>query len=177
MASSTQYTKALFEITEELGTTERVLAELKAAESLFKSSPEYPKLLDTPAVSKEERVGLVDEAFGSFDTHLTNLIKILSERHSTYLIPKISEEYSVLYDTSRGIERAVAISARPMSADQLSRLRAKLESMTGKTVKLENTVDPTILGGLKVRISGKQLDGSIKTRLDSFENSLKELVI
>ena len=60
MASSTQYTKALFEITEELGTTERVLAELKAAESLFKSSPEYPKLLDTPAVSKEERVGLVD---------------------------------------------------------------------------------------------------------------------
>ena len=177
MASSTQYGKALFEITEELGTTEQVLADMAAVRSLMSASPEYPKLLDTPAVPKEERVGLIEEAFGSFDTHLVNLIKILSEHHSAYLFEKVCSEYSALYDVSRNIERAVAISARPMSEEQIERLRVKLESMTGKTVKLKNTVDPSILGGLKVRFSGKQLDGSVKARLDSFEKSLRDLVI
>jgi len=177
MASSKQYGKALFEITEELGTTEQVLADMQAVRALMSASAEYPKLLDTPAVPKEERVELIEKALGSFDTHLVNLIKILSEHHSTYLFPKVCDEYSALYDASRGIERAVAISAKPMSEEQKAALVKKLENMTGKTVKLENTVDPEILGGLKVRFSGKQLDGSIKTRLDSFEANLRELVI
>ena len=177
MASSKQYGKALFEITEELGVTERVLAEISAAASLFSASPDYPKLLDTPAVPKEERVELVEQALGSLDENLVNLIKILSEQHSTYLLPKISAEYSALYDESRGIERAEAVSALPMSDEQMARLQSKLEGMTSKKIKLKNTVDPSILGGLKVRFSGKQLDGSIKSRLDSFEESLRELVI
>ena len=177
MASSKQYGKALFEITEELGVTERVLAEISAVASLFSSSPEYPKLLDTPAVPKDERVELVEQALGTLEENLVNLIKILSEQHSSYLLEKIAAEYSALYDESRGIERAEAVSALPMSEEQMAKLASKLESMTGKKIKLKNTVDPSILGGLKVRFSGTQLDGSIKSRLDSFEESLRELVI
>lgn len=177
MASSKQYGKALFEITEELGTTERVLADISAVAALFSSSPEYPKLLDTPAVAKEERVELVEQALGTLDENLVNLIKILSEQHSAHLLEKIAREYSALYDETRGIERAEAVSALPMSKEQMEKLTAKLEGMTGKKIKLKNTVDPSILGGLKVRFSGKQLDGSIKSRLDSFEESLRELVI
>ncbi|MBQ2876887.1 MAG: ATP synthase F1 subunit delta [Clostridia bacterium] len=177
MASSTQYGKALFEITEELGTTERVLSDMDIARRLFSDSPEYLKLLDTPAVPKEERARLADEALGSLDTHLTNLIKILSEHHTAYIFPKVCEEYRKLYDNARGIERAVAVSAVPMTKEQISALTARLERMTGKTVKLKNDVDPSILGGLIVRIGAKQLDGSVRAGLDSFEASLKELVI
>ncbi len=177
MAGSTHYGNALFEITEELGTTERVLSDLETVCRLFSDSPEYPKLLDTPAVPKEERVELIEKALGSLDIHLTNLIKILSERHSTYIIPKIYDEYSALYDASRGIERVEAVSAVPMTKEQKARLIARIESMTGKTVKLKNTVDPSILGGLKVRFGGKQLDGSIRSELNSFEAGLRDLVI
>jgi len=62
MASSKQYGKALFEITEELGTTEQVLADMQAVRALMSASAEYPKLLDTPAVPKEERVELIEKA-------------------------------------------------------------------------------------------------------------------
>lgn len=177
MASSTQYAKALFEITEELGTTERVLSDTFAVRELLSFSEDYVKLLDTPAVPKEERVELIEQSFGSLDTNLVNLIKILSEHHSTYILKKVCSEYSALYDTSRGIERATVISAVPMSEEQKERLTKKLSDMSGKTVKLENKIDPSILGGLKVRFAGKQLDGSVKTRLDSFEASLRDLVI
>ena len=71
----------------------------------------------------------------------------------------------------------MAVSAVPMTKEQISALTARLERMTGKTVKLKNEVDPSILGGLIVRIGAKQLDGSVRAGLDSFEASLKELVI
>jgi F-type H+-transporting ATPase subunit delta len=177
MASSKQYGKALFEITEELGTTERVLSQATAVRELLSSSEDYIKLLDTPAVPKEERIELIEQSFGSLDTNLVNLIKILSEHHMAYILKKVCSEYSALYDASRGIERATVISAVPMSADQMERLSKKLSDMSGKTVKLENKIDPSILGGLKVRFAGKQLDGSVKTRLDSFEARVRDLVI
>jgi len=53
----------------------------------------------------------------------------------------------------------------------------KLASTTGKKIIIKNTVTPEILGGVKLRYSGKQLDGSVKTRLDKFEQSLKNTVI
>jgi F-type H+-transporting ATPase subunit delta len=56
-------------------------------------------------------------------------------------------------------------------------MKEKLAKMTGKTIIIKNTVDKSILGGVKLRYSGIQLDGSVKTRLDTFEKSLKNTVI
>ena len=150
---------------------------MKLVAKLFAETPEYVKLLDTPAVPKEERVALISAAFGSLDTHTTNLIKILSEGRMTYLFPKVAEEYAALYDESRGIVRAEAISAVALTEEQKARLQSKLESTLNKKVRLNCLVDPSILGGLKLRYSGTQLDGSVRTRLDTFEESLKTIVI
>lgn len=177
MRGGAEYGKALFELCEELSTTESVLRDIEAVARLISDNPEYTKLLDTPAVPKEERVALAEESFGSFDTNLVNLIKILCERHLSHLLPEIFKEYSALYDISRGIERAEAVSAVPLTEEQTSRIAAKLEAMTGKRIILKNTVDPSILGGLKLRFSGRQLDGSVKTRLETFEKSLKGAVV
>ena len=177
MTGSTHYGRALFEITEELNCSERVLGDVLLMKQVLSDSPEYLKLLDTPAVPKEERVELISESFGTLDTNLTNLLKILSERHNAYLFPRVADEYALLYDESRGIERVEAVTAVPMTETQKERLIKKLESISHKTVKLKTTVDPHILGGMKVRYAGKQLDGSVKTRLDSFEEGLKNLVV
>ena len=64
-----------------------------------------------------------------------------------------------------------------MSVEQLEKMKTKLEKMTGKTIIIKNTVSPEILGGVKLRYSGIQLDGSVRTRLDAFEESLKNIVI
>jgi len=177
MKSGTEYGKALFELCEESSSTERTLGDISAINRLLRDNPEYQKLLDTPAVPKEERVALAEEAFGSFDSYLVNLIKILCERRSAYLFPKIAEEFFALYDESRGIERAEAVSAVALTEEQTARIISKLEAITGKRIVLKNTVDQKILGGLKLRFSGRQLDGSVKTKLESFEKSLKSTVV
>lgn len=177
MTASTEYGKALFEIAEETGRSDEILNDLGVIKQAFADSPDFVKLLDTPAIPKDERTALAERAFGTLDRNLTNLVMILAEKHLSYLLPKIYDEYSSLYDESRGIERVEVISAVPLSESQSKSLVSRLEKLCEKTVKLHCTVDPSVLGGMKVRYSGIQLDGTVKARLDSFRESLKNIVI
>ena len=177
MTGAMEYGKALFLITEEDGTTEKVMSDVKIARAAFVSNPDYAKLLDTPALPKEERIGLVDKAFSGLDGSLINLIKIITEKRLSHEFTKIADAYLALYDESRGILRVEAVTAIPITAEQNALLVKKVSALTGKTAIIKNTVDPSILGGMKLRYSGTQLDGSIKTRLDKFEATLRETVI
>ena len=177
MIDAKEYAKALFLLTEEERTTKLVSEEIQTVKKLLCENPRYIKLLDTPALSKEEKLLLIDKAFASLNESLVNLMKILCEKHAVYQIPRLADAYAALYDESRGIERVEAVTAVPMTAAQLAAMTKKLTSLTGKIIKIKNTVDPAVLGGVVLRYSGKQLDGSLKARLQAFEKSLKSVVI
>ena len=177
MTGAGEYGKALFLITEEDGTTEKVVGDIKVARSVFADNPEYSKLLDTPALSKKERVDLVDKAFSGLDGALINLIKIVTEKRIAHTFAEIANTYLALYDESRGILQVEAVTAIPLTAEQSAKLSKKLGAITGKRATVKNTVDRSILGGMKLRYAGTQLDGSVKTRLDKFEAALRETVI
>lgn len=177
MIDAKEYGRALFLITEEENLSDKVLADVKTAEKSLRLNPEYVKLLDSPAIPKEERVALADKAFGSLNVNLLNLIKILIEKRDARYFNKVANEYYSLYDESRGILRVEAVTAIPLTDSQRDAMTKKLSSSLNKTVVLTNTVDKTTLGGVKIRYSGVQLDGSVKTRLDKFESALKNSVI
>ena len=177
MTAYKEYGRALFLLCEESATTEGVKEDVSTVCRVFSEFPEYIKLLDTPRLQKQEKLSLIDEAFSSLDLNLKNLIKILSERHLVHSFTHIAREYNALYDESRGIERVEAITAIPMTDEQLAKLKDKLSSMTGKRIIIKNTINPEILGGVTLRYSGTQIDGSVKTRLDKFGKTLKNTVI
>ncbi|MBE6610614.1 MAG: ATP synthase F1 subunit delta [Ruminococcaceae bacterium] len=177
MVNSSEYGRALFMLTEEAARTEAAFEDVKAVQNALRNDPGYVKLLDTPALSKEEKLMLIDKAFAKVDEYVLNLIKILCENHSVYMFDKTAETFFELYDEARGIERVEAVTAVALSDEQKKKLASKLASVTGKRIIIKNTVSKEILGGIQIRYSGKQIDGSIKTRLDSFEKSLKKIVI
>ena len=177
MADVIEYGKALFLVTEEDGTTEKVIGDVKLARAVFLKNPDYAKLLDTPALTKEERTSLVDKAFSGINESLLNLIKIITEKRLAHKLDVIFKGYLDSYDESRGILRVEAITAVALTADQSALLTKKVSALTGKTVIINNSVEPAILGGMKLRYGGTQLDGSIKTRLDKFEAALRDTVI
>ena len=177
MTDMKEYAKALFLLTEEDGTTDAALAELGTVRQLLTENPEYRNLLDTPALPKDERLALIDEAFSGISEYVKNLLKILCEKHMIFALARLCTDFAAIYDEARGIERAEAISAVAMTDAQLIALKEKLESITGKTVIIKNTVDPGLIGGVKLRYGGIQLDGSVKTRLESFERALRKVVI
>ena len=171
------YGEALFSLTKELGTTERTLDDVNTLLKVVAASPEYLGMLDSPALSREERLGLIDKSLSSLDRNLVNMTKLLAEKRLSYALPRALGAYVWAYESSRGIERVEVISAIPLSASQCARLKAKLEGITKKQIILSNTHDPSLLGGMKLRYMGIQLDGSVRSKLDGFSKSLSELVI
>ena len=80
--------------------------------------------------------------------------------------------------STKASPKQIASKHRSMNIAELEKkLAAKLAAITGKKIIIKNTVSKEILGGIQIRYSGKQIDGSIKTRLDGFEKSLKKIVI
>ena len=177
MIDAKEYGKALFLLAQEEGTTDVVAEDLKTVQKLLRENPRYVKLLDTPALAKEEKLRLIDRAFSSLHETVLNLTKILCEKHSVYQFSRVADSYAVLCDEARGIERVEVLTAVAMTQQQISALTARLCRLTGKTVIIKNTVSPEILGGVVLRYAGKQLDGSLKARLEGFEKSLKEIVL
>ncbi len=177
MINVQEYGKALFELAVESNNTKKTYGDISLVRDALEANPEYTKLLDTPAISHEERITLIDEAFSGVDEYVANLVKMMADGHVSYLFPKVAEVYSTLYDELLGIERVEAISAVALTEKQREALTKKLERITGKTVVLTVTVDRSILGGMKLRYGSCQLDGSVKTRLDTLARSLSGTVI
>ena len=177
MTDMKEYASALFLLAREEGMTALIYEELASLKSLLLENPDYVKLLDTPAMKKEERLALAETAFAGFSEYVRNVIMLLCEKHLAAGLPRLIDGYSALYDEECGILRAEAVTAVAMSDAQIKRLVAKLGAITGKTVVLKNTVDPTTLGGVKLRYAGNQLDGSIRAGLERFENALAGVVL
>ena len=177
MIDTKEYAKALFLLAEEKGAMQAILSDLKQVCEVLKGAPDYVSLLDSPALARAEKEKLIDEAFASIDKDLCSFIKILCTKHALYLFSRIADAYEALCDEAMGIIRAEAITAVALSEAQSKKLKSRLEKQTKKTVILTNTVDPSVLGGVKLRYMGKQWDGSLKNRLDAIGQSLQSTAL
>ena len=177
MIDTANYGKALYQLAAENANAEQVLEELELVREALSRTPAYTTLLDTPAVSTEEKLALLREAFGKMDPMLVNFLSILCEKHSIYQFPACAAAYAECYDEANGIVRATAITAMPMQERQCEALRKKLASITGRTIVLTNRIDPTLIGGITLRYGGVQLDDSIQSRLEGLRRSLRETIV
>ena len=177
MTDPKEYGRALYLLAEEEGVADDILSDAKAVRAAFSKNPEYAKLLNTPAMAKKDRLSLLDESLGGVHRHLRSLIKMLAEEHRANAAVIAIDGFVEAYEKSRGIEHATVISAVPLSESELLRLREKLERTANKTFILECKVDPSILGGIKLRYMGTQLDSSLKTKLDSFADALTKTIV
>ena len=177
MTGAKDYAQALFSLSEELGTTDAVMKDVETAAGALKENPSYASLCDTPAIPLTERLELIKEAFGTVNEHVRNLLCILCEKHNVRGFAAIAKEYVALYNESRGIIVAEAITAIELTEAQRSAIKKKLEAMTGKTVRIKNTIDKSIIGGIHLRYLGTQLDATLTSRLEAIERALKSTVV
>lgn len=179
MIAAEEYGRALYVLAQAEG--EDVLASylqtLEQVDALFKEQPSYKKLLDTPAIPTEEKLGLIDEAFGGCETNILNFIKILCEKHALFRLHDCVRAYRKLYREEHAITEASCITAHPMTEAQTEALKQRLCAVTGKQVILTCRVDPALIGGIVLLVDGKQLDGSVRARLDTFRQGLAETIV
>ena len=172
------YAQALYDLAKEEGKGKVILEELLVLKNAFTENPDYSKLLSTADLPKQERCGILDEAFrGKVNPYVLNFLKILTEKGYIRQFPDCCDAYRGFYNEDNGILVVKAVSAVALTDVQKQKLIAKLEATTGKTIDLQCSVDAAELGGLRLSYSGKLVDGTVKTKLDFIGRMLKNTVL
>ena len=172
------YGSCLYDLAQEESLTEVLMQELTEVRSLFRENPDYEKLLGEPSVPKKERVRLIEEAFGEhIERYLVNFLKILSERGIISEFGGCCEEYIRRYRADHNIAEAVVYTAVPLSEQQRTALKERLEKMSGKEIIMTEKIRRSLIAGVRVELEGKQLDGSLQGRLAGISRKLEEAII
>jgi F-type H+-transporting ATPase subunit delta len=125
------------------------------------------RVLADPAIAFEERRRVTEAILGDAVTGAPrNLVLLLVRRGRIELLPRVAAELRRLWEQRQGIVRAVVTSAAPLSEAETDAVRARLADMTGDQVEMELLVDPSLLGGLLVRMGDRLIDGSVRGRLE-----------
>lgn len=177
-ATARLYGSSLYELAAEEGLTDVMMQQTDEIRQLFRENPDYLKLLSEPSVAKEERTGLIDTAFGGQAEHyLVNFLKLLCERGILNEYAGCCDEFTRRYNVDHNIAEASVTSAVALSKEQMEALKEKLEKISGKKIRLVQNTDPSVLGGLRVELEGKQLDGTVQGRLDGLSRRLNETIV
>jgi F-type H+-transporting ATPase subunit delta len=170
-----RYARALLSLGQEEGRFEQYGEELSAVLSAMKESRELGFLFRNPGYSQEQRHGAVDAAASALRlSPLTaNFLRLLVDRQRIGDLAEIVRAYRVMVDQQAGRIRATVTSARPLSEDEVSRVRDAIARMSGRTVVLEAKTDPSLIGGVVAQVGATQLDGSLRTQLERMRDELK----
>ncbi len=172
------YGEALYELACSEGLEKTILDELKALDESFRQEPGFVMLLSSHSISKQERCQVLDDSFrGKINQYLLNFLKILTEKGYMHHFTHCCEAYTRHYNESHNILSVRAVTAVPLTAAQTDALTQKLTRMTGKTILLENRVDATCLGGVRLDYDGQRLDDTISHRMESIRELLKNTVL
>ncbi len=172
------YADALLEVAHEDGVDDLVLSQFADVRKLLDENPDYVKLIFAPNIPKEERVALLDEAFsGRIHVYLLSFLKLLCEQGYFYEYQYCETRYRTYYNTIHGIIAAVAVTAVPLRPEQIEKLRVRLSELTGKQVGMENRVDPSVLGGVRLEYEATELDGTVRQKLDGISRTLSDTIL
>ncbi len=161
-----EYAEALFELALGEGNVAEVAAALDLVEREMGENPGYLAMLASPAISRENRMKALDEAFGDrVPRTVTALMKMMVSRGHAREIGEMIIHWRELLRDHRGESTARVISAVPLTEGQQQVLQQKLEKMFSRKMVLLCQVDPTLLGGIRVETEGRVLDGTLLSRL------------
>ena len=172
-----RYGGSLYDLAAEEKLTEELLQELQTAVDSIEAEPQYKRLLATPGVPKKERCALLDKAFEGAHPYLVNFLKLLCEENLIGELPGVLRAYRDRYNEDTGILEVTAVSAVALAAPAREKLLAKLQKMTGKNVVLTETVDSSVLGGLRLDMGGKRLDGTVQRHLERLREEIDGAVL
>lgn len=172
---SERYARALFELADEAGKIDQVRSDLKSLKAMLADSEDLRRAVASPMFSAEDkgRALVAIAAQAKFDMLTARFLGLLTQNGRAAALSGVIGGYEALWARKTGVVGAEVTSARPLSAAQLNKIKSALRAALGQDPELEARVDPSILGGLKVKVGSKLFDASLKTKLDTLKFALK----
>lgn len=170
-----RYAQALFDLALETGRLDAVRADVVSLKTAWTESADLRRLATSPVISTADQAkGLVAVATQArFEKNTVNFLGLLAQNGRARDLGAVVAGFERLYAKHAGIVAAEVVSAQPLDAKQLAAIKTALNASLGKAPELTTRVDPSILGGLKVKVGSKLFDASLKTKLHQMKFALK----
>lgn len=173
-SASLQYANALADIALAQGAAEPVAKQLGDFGAAYAGSAELRNFLASPAVSHKAKHGVIEkitERLGASKI-IRNFLFVIIDHQRSSVLPEIIAAFQQVIRRRQGIAEAEIISAMELSAAQKADFTKRLESLSGKKVETQYSLDPALLGGAVVRLGDTVFDGSVRNRLDRMRERL-----
>jgi F-type H+-transporting ATPase subunit delta len=170
-----RYAAALFDLAREGKALDTVETSLKTLESALDQSADLKRLVTSPLVGRDAAAAAIKAVGGELklDGLTTNFLGVLARNRRLRQAPAVISAFRAMAANHRGETTAHVTTAHPLSADQVTALKAKLKTRVGRDVAIDMKTDPAILGGLIVKIGSQMIDGSIRTKLNTLAHAMK----
>lgn len=170
-----RYATALFDLARESKAIDSVGKSLAALEAALAGSADFAALTTNPLLARKTAAKAVAAVAKSMklDGLTTRFLGVLAHNRRLGQLGPVIRSYNALAAAHRGEATAEVTSAHPLDTAQVTALKKQLRTKVGRDVAVDLKVDPTILGGLVVRIGSQMIDSSIRTRLNTLANAMK----
>lgn len=159
------YGSALYQAAKEMDKEDLILDEACQVLEIFRQEPDFYAFLNYPAISAPEKKDTLKKVFdGRICPELLNLMYILVDKRRTGNFPKIVEAYKDLVNQEEGVAYGTIYSVEPLKKEQISSFEEQTARLLKKNIRLENKLDPKLIGGVKILVDGRIIDASIRKR-------------
>lgn len=173
-----RYAESFFAIAQEQNKIDDYQNELEVVASTIASSSELQGFMAHVLIPPSEKKEVLNKLFGGKIAQTTlNFVNVVVDKRRAPYIGVIFEEYQKMADESRGVLMAEFVSAKEVSQDEMAEVEKALSAATGKTVRLSLSIEPSLIGGVKVRVGDRVIDASVVKRLDMLKSNLKKVKI
>ena len=170
-----RYATALYELADEQKSLDEVAADLRMLRGMIDESADLRRLIRSPVLTRAEQGKAVAAlaARAGFQRLVTNILGLLARNRRLFVLPEVIEAYLAELASRRGEVTAQVIAAQQLSEAQRQMLDDKLRRAVGGKVAIELRVDPSLLGGLIVKLGSRMVDASLSSKLQRLQLAMK----
>jgi F-type H+-transporting ATPase subunit delta len=167
-----RYAKAILDLASSKNSADAVANDMKTISTTINSNLELSTFIQNPTISVEVKEKALLEVFANSNGVIKGLFHLLFENKRFEILGEIATEYNNLFDESNGVQVAKVTTAIAMDADLEAKVLAKIATFSDKKITIENTIDPSIIGGFILRIGDQQYNASVANRLQVLKREL-----
>jgi F-type H+-transporting ATPase subunit delta len=172
-----RYATALFELALEANAIDAVLADLRAFDALVAESADLTRLVRSPVFTPDVQLKALTAVLerAGIGGLAAQFLKVVAANRRLFAVRDIIKTFAVLVARHKGEVSAQVTAAEPLSDAHLGEIKNTLNAVTGKDVRVDVNVDPSIIGGLVVKLGSRMVDSSLRTKLNALKHAMKEV--
>jgi F-type H+-transporting ATPase subunit delta len=172
-----RYAGSLFDLAVDAKAVAAVEKDLASFETMLAGSADLKRLVESPVFSSDDQFNAISAIVkkAGMSALTGNFLKVVAQNRRLFAVPSMIKAFRAIAAEHRGEVAAEVTSAHALTPAQQTELKAALKAVAGKDVTIAVTVDPSLLGGLVVKIGSRQIDTSLRTKLNSLKLALKEV--